>query len=108
MDPRAPRNQIGAKGDAAVAADFGEREARCMTVAVIEAHGRAQHRRVRAIDDFETAAAAQELRQLRDVGSVVARMRRAGAFPGALADDVARAWEEELRRSPLLERRQQP
>src|SRR5204862_8198529 len=45
---------------------------------------------------------------IRDVRHAVARMWRAGARPGRLADDVARARKQELGRPSLVERRQQP
>ena len=62
---------------------------------------------LRAVHDLEPAAAAQQLRQLRDVRRAIARMRRARARPGGLADDVARARKQELRRARLVERAEQ-
>ena len=78
-----------------------------VSVAVLEAHARAETRRFRPIHDLEPPARSQQVRQLGNERRAIARMRRDSTLPCGPADDEPRLREQQPWRLPFLERREQ-
>ncbi|MNG31274.1 hypothetical protein D3C84_1170400 [compost metagenome] len=73
-----------------------------MAVTEMEAPPAAQQLAVRIVDQFESAAALQLPKDLRDEQETIARMGTPGAEPVALGSDVARRGEQQTGRFAIL------